>query len=159
MFGFLCRYWPAYFKDRLERLRAASSPSVWRSPTGFRFGRYLKIQWQLKGMVSSRNAWGKRHPLPLAPATTEDTHDVGNRALQGNWWRRDHRTKRLTWRGWNRGQKLVIDKLHPDTEQMIMLITQTFVLGGNQTHDPRHSSQGHWPLDQSMSMIQVLVLK
>lgn len=29
----------------------------------------------------------------------------------------------------------IIDKLHPDTEQIFKLITQIFVLGGNRTHD------------------------
>ena len=37
-----------------------------------------------------------------------------------------------------------MDKLHPDTEQMLMLSTQIFGLGGNRTHDRGRglSSQG-----------------
>lgn len=34
-----------------------------------------------------------------------------------------------------------MDKLHPDTEPMLVLITQTFVLCGTRTHDLWHNSQ------------------
>ena len=34
------------------------------------------------------------------------------------------------------------DKLHPDPEQILMLVTQIFDLGGNRSHDLWLSSQG-----------------
>ena len=49
-----------------------------------------------------------------------------------------------------------IDKLHPDTEQISMLITQMFVLGGNRTHDLWLSSQGLEQLDQQASQNEVI---
>lgn len=46
-----------------------------------------------------------------------------------------------------------IDKLHPDTEQMIVLIPKALVQDGNRNQDHRYSSQGYKSLDQETSQI------